>query len=197
MTSSTVVLTDNSAPPLSASASASTLAPGSTMASHLPPTAASPPSTKSASTSSAHPTLTSIDEQALDHESALSPTPSLDTTYPPSRPLPALAQPDRGRPALLFLLGAFSVELVIWGIPSAYGVFLVYYQTQYDSALLPWVGSLCSGGMYILGPVVALALNPRPQWRVGAVRVGCGLIPVSLLASSFARTVSVTRVCGS
>jgi len=154
-------------------------------------TASSPPSTPPSAKAKDHQTDNGPPIPSLDTESALSPSPSpsLDTAYPPSRQLAQLHPPDGWR-AGVFLLGAFSVEMVIWGIPSAYGVFLVHYQQEYRSSLLPWVGSLCSGGMYMLGPLVALALNPRPQWRVAAVRAGCVLIPVSLLASSFARTVS-------
>jgi hypothetical protein len=44
--------------------------------------------------------------------------------------------------------------------------------------------------MYLLGPPVALLLNPKPRWRLPAIRIGAVLTVVALLASSFAKTVS-------
>ncbi|GAA5892475.1 hypothetical protein JCM6882_005625 [Rhodosporidiobolus microsporus] len=121
--------------------------------------------------------------------------------YPPStvaseRELPALAPADRGKAAYLFLLGAFAVETVVWGLPSSYGLFLEHYQReglssdgQYkDSGLLPLVGTVAAGFIYLLGPPVSLLLNPRPRWRLNVIRLGAVLCVLSLLLSSFAKT---------
>jgi len=110
-------------------------------------------------------------------------------SYPPQpapieRPVPPLEPPDRGKAAYLFLLGAFSgaspstllvppptssrldsprpsltVETVIWGLPSSYGLFLEHYQREgvhgraASSSLLPLVGTVSSGA------ICALALS--------------------------------------
>ncbi|BGP04984.1 hypothetical protein JCM10049v2_000786 [Rhodotorula toruloides] len=117
--------------------------------------------------------------------------------YPPSRPderrQTQLAQPDRGKAAYLFLLGAFSIETLVWGLPSCYGVFLDYYQREgingrhAGSSLLPLVGTVASGFIYLLGPPISILLNPRPRWRLHVIRLGAVLCSLSLLLSSFAR----------
>ncbi|GAA5944833.1 hypothetical protein JCM10213_006604 [Rhodosporidiobolus nylandii] len=120
--------------------------------------------------------------------------------YPPTthseRELPSLPAPDRSKEAYLFLLGAFSFETVIWGLPSSYGLFLEHYQRHglskdgghKDSSLLPLVGTVAAGFIYLLGPPVSLLLNPRPRWRLPVIRLGAVLCVVSLLLSSFAKT---------
>lgn len=119
-------------------------------------------------------------------------------SYPPSkaeteRELAQIPPPDRGRAAYLFLAGAFAIETVIWGLPASYGLFLDYYQqhgvagVRAGSSLLPLVGTVSSGFIYVLGPPVSILLNPRPRWRLPVIRLGCCLCPLSLLLSSFAK----------
>ncbi|KWU45423.1 MFS general substrate transporter [Rhodotorula sp. JG-1b] len=119
-------------------------------------------------------------------------------SYPPSkaqkeRELALIPPPDRGRAAYLFLTGAFAIETVIWGLPASYGLFLDYYQqhgvagVRSGSNLLPLVGTVSSGFIYVLGPPVSILLNPRPRWRLPVIRLGCCLCPLSLLFSSFAK----------
>ncbi|GAA6046550.1 hypothetical protein NBRC10513_001456 [Rhodotorula toruloides] len=118
-------------------------------------------------------------------------------SYPPSRPderqQTQLAQPDRGKAAYLFLLGAFSIETLVWGLPSSYGVFLDYYQREgingrhAGSSLLPLVGTVASGFIYLLGPPISILLNPRPRRRLHVIRLGAVLCSLSLLLSSSAR----------
>ncbi|GAA5980523.1 hypothetical protein JCM10908_001679 [Rhodotorula pacifica] len=129
-----------------------------------------------------------------------SPTPttrSSRASYPPSRAetereLALIPPPDRGKAAYLFLAGAFAIETVIWGLPASYGLFLDYYQqhgvagVRSGSSLLPLVGTISSGFIYVLGPPVSILLNPRPRWRLPVIRLGCCLCPLSLLLSSFA-----------
>ncbi|GAA5831487.1 hypothetical protein JCM11251_004041 [Rhodosporidiobolus azoricus] len=124
-----------------------------------------------------------------------------DHAYPPSvvpteRELPPLPQADHGKQAYLFLLGAFSVETVVWGLPSSYGLFLEHYQREglsstgkfKDSGLLPLVGTVAAGFIYLLGPPVSLLLNPRPRWRINVIRLGAFICVLALLLSSFAKT---------
>ncbi|GAA6022973.1 hypothetical protein JCM10207_007735 [Rhodosporidiobolus poonsookiae] len=133
---------------------------------------------------------------------SISSTPTSSHAYPPStysgteRQLPALPQPDHGKQAYLFLLGAFAFETVVWGLPSSYGLFLEHYQrnglsstgAHRDSSLLPLVGTVASGFIYLLGPPISLVLNPRPRWRLNVIRLGAVLCVLSLLLSSFATT---------
>lgn len=75
-----------------------------------------------------------------------------------SRVVPSLPQADTGRAAYQFLISAFIVEVVVWGLPSSYGVFFQYYTDKgvgnsgdvSGSALLPLVGSISSGLMYLV-----------------------------------------------
>ncbi|GAA6035327.1 hypothetical protein JCM8097_008817 [Rhodosporidiobolus ruineniae] len=137
--------------------------------------------------------------------SSRSPSPSAMNTsthsYPPStrsteRELPQLPRPDHGKQAYLFLLGAFAVETVVWGLPSSYGLFLEHYQRHglsatgkyKDSGLLPLVGTVAAGFIYLLGPPLSLLLNPRPRWRLPVIRLGAVLCVLSLLVSSFAKS---------
>ncbi|SCV68821.1 BQ2448_942 [Microbotryum intermedium] len=152
--------------------------------------AAAPPLTSAAtSRSNASSTVTT----------ALTPTATSTTTtsYPPlnqtERLLTQLPPPDRGAQAYAFLACAFFVEVVVWGLPSAFGVFLEYYSTHgigkykapVSHTLLPWVGTLCQGLMSFFGPPLAWILNPRPQMRIPFVWSGIAILSVSLLGSSF------------
>ncbi|KAJ8296759.1 MFS transporter asaE [Rhodotorula toruloides] len=147
------------------------------------PTEPAPPSINSSRSTSPPPPTSSV--HSAQHD------------YPPSRPderqQTQLAQPDRGKAAYLFLLGAFSIETLVWGLPSSYGVFLDYYQREgingrhAGSSLLPLVGTVASGFIYLLGPPISILLNPRPRWRLHVIRLGAVLCSLSLLLSSFAR----------
>lgn len=152
-------------------------------------------------------------ESLSDSVISLESTTTKDIHYPPSLSthsfqsnnstnVQTLPPADGGRRAVQFLISAFIVELVVWGTPSAYGVFLQYYtengigknSNMSDSSLLPLVGSFASGLMYLLGPPVAWLINPRPKWRVPAIRIGCLICCLALLISSFATTVSKIRL---
>ncbi|POY73881.1 hypothetical protein BMF94_3051 [Rhodotorula taiwanensis] len=109
--------------------------------------------------------------------------PAPSTKAPSERELAFIPPPDRGKAAYLFLAGAFTIETVIWGLPASYGLFLDYYQRE--------------GVADILGPPVALLLNPRPRWRLTVIRIGCCLCPISLLLSSFAKTGLLYSIGGS
>jgi hypothetical protein len=101
-----------------------------------------------------------VETPSVDVERSSSSVAPSDATYPPPRSIsnervmPDLPQVDRGRAAYLFLLAAFTVEMVVWGVPSSYGVFLQYYQREGVGAgdksgagLLPLVGAFSSGLM--------------------------------------------------
>ncbi|KDE08267.1 hypothetical protein MVLG_01533 [Microbotryum lychnidis-dioicae p1A1 Lamole] len=124
-------------------------------------------------------------------------TSTMTMSYPPvsrsERLLTQLPPPDRGPQAYIFLVCAFFVEVVVWGIPGAFGVFLEYYTTHgigkhkapANHTLLPWVGTLCQGLMSLFGPPLAWILNPRPHLRIPFIWAGIAVLSASLLASSF------------
>ncbi|SCZ90937.1 BZ3500_MvSof-1268-A1-R1_Chr1-3g02400 [Microbotryum saponariae] len=124
-------------------------------------------------------------------------TSTMTMSYPPltrsERLLTQLPPPDRGPQAYIFLVCAFFVEVVVWGIPSAFGVFLEFYTTHgigkhkapASHTLLPWVGTLCQGLMSLFGPPLAWILNPRPHLRIPFIWAGIAILSASLLGSSF------------
>ncbi|KAM0793095.1 hypothetical protein ACM66B_000576 [Microbotryomycetes sp. NB124-2] len=164
-----------------------------------------PPPAKSRAPSAVLTPASTLDEG---HEHTYPPTASssqhvvTEDSYPPTpssshseRSLPTLPPPDRGRQAMTFLVAATIVETVVWGLPSSYGVLLNYYQLHgvagngkgSGQGILPVIAaSMASGLMYLLGPVIALILNPRPRWRQWAIRAGTASCFLGLLSSSFA-----------
>ncbi|KAJ3013472.1 hypothetical protein HKX48_005742 [Thoreauomyces humboldtii] len=109
------------------------------------------------------------------------------------RQAPAIPpQPDRGIPAWRFLFGCFLVETIIWGFPVSYGVLLDAYarlpvaETPGAGTLLPLVGTLSSGLMYLVSNFVFAALDRRPDMRVPCLWIGCVICAGSLGAASFA-----------
>ena len=61
----------------------------------------------------------------------------------------SLPRADGGPKAWLFLLGAFVIEMVLWGFPFSFGVLQNYYSTHdpffTDPAGISAVGTTCSG----------------------------------------------------
>ncbi|KAJ3156455.1 hypothetical protein HDU89_004237 [Geranomyces variabilis] len=102
--------------------------------------------------------------------------------------------PDSGRSAWQFLAASFLVETVIWGFPVSYGVLLEAYaalpmaDTVGAGTLLPLVGTLSSGLMYLISNFVFAALERRPDFRTPALWLGSIICGGSLVVASFATT---------
>ncbi|KAA1476050.1 MFS general substrate transporter [Dentipellis sp. KUC8613] len=103
-----------------------------------------------------------------------------------------LAPVDTGFAAWSFLVAAFIVEALVWSFPFAYGIFLTAYLAEPNFAnqpnaetLLPLVGTLSSGVIYLTGPVIYPLLARYPQHRRVCAWIGAVLCFVSLLGASY------------
>ncbi|EIN08159.1 MFS general substrate transporter [Punctularia strigosozonata HHB-11173 SS5] len=110
----------------------------------------------------------------------------------------ALAPVDCGTSAWSFLAGAFLVETLVWGFPTAYGIFLVSYtegprfrDQKHSSTLLPLIGTLSSGIIYCSGTVIYPWIARYPQQRRPALWIGLLLCWASLFGASYATQVVV------
>ncbi|KAJ7601155.1 MFS general substrate transporter [Mycena floridula] len=104
----------------------------------------------------------------------------------------SLAPVDGGFGAWSFLAAAFIVESVIWGYPTAFGIFLDAYlkdatfaSQKHATILLPLIGNVATGLMYCSG----VALNPilvrYPNIRGPLSWVGSVISLGSLFAASY------------
>lgn len=59
-----------------------------------------------------------------------SPSPSPPPSFEPDRELVALAPPDKGSQAWLFLFGATVLETTVWGLLNAVGILQNYWTTE-------------------------------------------------------------------
>ncbi|KZP33374.1 MFS general substrate transporter [Athelia psychrophila] len=108
-----------------------------------------------------------------------------------------LAPVDGGFGAWSFLAAAFLVETIVWGFPSAFGVFLaeylknpVYLSQPGATSLLPLIGSLSTGIIYCSGVVIYPFTSRYPQWRRTLILVGGFICFASLFGASYATTVN-------
>ncbi|KAG9004943.1 hypothetical protein FRB94_001981 [Tulasnella sp. JGI-2019a] len=101
---------------------------------------------------------------------------------------------DEGFRAWAYLASAFLLELIVWAFPFSYGVFLNYYSTVTfaDSSdgdlntLLPLIGTLSSGIIYISSLPLSPLIARYPQWRAKMPYAGLGLCIAGLVGSAFA-----------
>ncbi|KAI0092569.1 major facilitator superfamily domain-containing protein [Irpex rosettiformis] len=104
----------------------------------------------------------------------------------------SLRRVDGGFQAWSLLVAAFLMESLTWGYLGSFGVLLAAYlqdpkfNTQaHASTLLPIVGSLCSGIMYISALVIYPTMQRYPRIRRVYTWTGTILCSVSLILSSF------------
>ncbi|CDZ98726.1 Monocarboxylate transporter [Phaffia rhodozyma] len=101
---------------------------------------------------------------------------------------------DGGFDAYAYLAAAFVVELLVWSPPFSYGVFLEYYRSTLfpddKSALLPLIGSISSGLIYLLSLVLIPVFTRWPNQKQNSMYVGTVLCVIGLLSASFAKTPS-------
>ena len=131
----------------------------------------------------------------------------------------SLPRADGGTKAWLFLLGAFAVEMVLWGFPFSFGVLQNYYSTHepFDShpAGISAVGTTCSGKcdflersrrsraqprfwyslteitgiMYLAAPLGFAFFQRWPQHIRKCSPIGLAIVVLAIALSSFARKV--------
>ncbi|KAL1740091.1 major facilitator superfamily domain-containing protein [Schizophyllum fasciatum] len=124
-----------------------------------------------------------------------SPSPSPSSSRPPSM-VSNLPPIDGGFGAWSFLAGAFVVDTVVWGFPTAYGTLLDAYLADprfgtqpHATSLLALIGPIVSGVMHCASPAINPILYRFPHAARPLVWSGTLLCAAGLLASSFARTV--------
>ncbi|CAE6430123.1 unnamed protein product [Rhizoctonia solani] len=101
---------------------------------------------------------------------------------------------DKGFHAYAFLAGGFFVELLIWALPFTYGVFLNHYTSHHlfdgpEEFLLPLVGTLSSGIIYLTSLFVMPLLTRYPQHRQTMMRTGAVLCVVAIIGAAFSTRV--------
>ncbi|KAF8608593.1 MFS general substrate transporter [Ceratobasidium sp. AG-I] len=101
---------------------------------------------------------------------------------------------DTGFHAYAYLAGSFVLELLVWALPFSYGVFLNHYTSHHlfdgpQEFLLPLVGTLSSGIIYLTSIAIMPALGRYPHQRQNLMRFGAVLCVVSLLGAAFATQV--------
>ncbi|KAJ7133611.1 major facilitator superfamily domain-containing protein [Mycena epipterygia] len=105
----------------------------------------------------------------------------------------ALPPVDSGFGAWSFLAAAFFVEIIVWGFPNAYGVFLdAYlqdprYASQKNAAsLLPLIGTLSTGVLYCSAGALNSIAARYPHLRRKSMWFGAALFCGGLLGASYA-----------
>lgn len=86
------------------------------------------------------------------------------------------------------------VELLVWALPFSYGVFLNHFTTHHsfdgpEEFLLPLVGTLSSGIIYLASVIIMPMLVRYPQHRRNLMWFGYLLCVISLLGAAFATRV--------
>ncbi|KAG0142138.1 hypothetical protein CROQUDRAFT_673722 [Cronartium quercuum f. sp. fusiforme G11] len=107
----------------------------------------------------------------------------------PSNSIKSPASQRRG--AWMYLGGMFILETIIWGFAGSYGVLLDHYLhsrfAKEPSApfLLPLVGTVNTGLMALLIPVISVILNRYPNFKATVMYVGLAVTSLSLFLSSY------------
>ncbi|KZP31551.1 MFS general substrate transporter [Athelia psychrophila] len=109
----------------------------------------------------------------------------------------ALAPVDGGFGAWSFLAAAFVVEIIVYGFPTGFGVFLAEYLKNPEylaqpgaTAILPLIGSLSIGMIYCSGSFIYPFTSRYPEWRRTLMLVGGFICCASLFGASYATKVT-------
>lgn len=117
-----------------------------------------------------------------------------DSDYGQTNATSELPPVDKGFHAYAYLAGSFVLELLVWALPFSYGVFLNHYTSHHlfdgpQDFLLPLVGTLSSGIIYLTSIAIMPALSRYPHQRQNLMRFGAVLCVTSLLGAAFATEV--------
>ena len=112
----------------------------------------------------------------------------------PSASYSRLPPVDRGRQAYSFLAASFVLEGLVWGLPFSFGVFQVYYNSHEpfssNGTGVAAIGSTATGIAYFSSAVFSIAMQRWPRCRRPAMLFGLVVTAISLVAASFANSVS-------
>ncbi|ETW80881.1 MFS monocarboxylate transporter, partial [Heterobasidion irregulare TC 32-1] len=105
---------------------------------------------------------------------------------------------DRGFGAWSFLLAAVIIEAHVWCFPLGFGLFLTAYLDEpalvsqpNSSFLLPLIGTLSTGVLYLTGPFLYPYISRYPQHRRPCMWVGFCLCWTSLLGASYTTKIQI------
>ncbi|KZP31550.1 MFS general substrate transporter [Athelia psychrophila] len=108
-----------------------------------------------------------------------------------------LAPVDGGFGAWSFLAAAFVVEMIVWGFPASFGVFLAQYLKNPEylaqpgaTSLLPLIGSISTGIIYCSGLFIYPFTSRYPEWRRTLILLGGLICWASLFGASYATKVT-------
>ncbi|WVQ98835.1 hypothetical protein IAU59_005966 [Kwoniella sp. CBS 9459] len=104
-----------------------------------------------------------------------------------------LPRVDGGWGAWTYLAAATGLETLVWGFANSYGVFLKNYENLYpqSTSLLPVVGTIAVGSMYLLLSPLQLYLTPRPRQRTGVMWAGLINMFAGFVGAAFAKSAAV------
>lgn len=112
----------------------------------------------------------------------------------PSASYSRLPPVDRGRQAYSFLAASFVLEGLVWGLPFSFGVFQPYYNSHAsfasNSTGVAAIGSTATGVAYFSAAIFSIAMQRWPRFRQPAMVLGLAISAISLIAASFANSVS-------
>jgi MFS family permease len=101
---------------------------------------------------------------------------------------------DGGHAAWLFAGGCCTIEMILWGFPFSFGVLQEHYATHppfsQNSGSLAAVGTTCTGIMYLYAPINFLHFSISRHARRYSMFYALPLLSLSLIASSYATTVT-------
>ncbi|KAG8714448.1 hypothetical protein FRC08_011912 [Ceratobasidium sp. 394] len=142
---------------------------------------------------------TSVNESQVQGSTQLVTRPAANTSsMPDSSQSPALLEAslppvDKGFHAYSYLAAGFIIEFLVWSLPFSYGVFLNHYTTHrlfdHSENLLPLVGTLSSGILYMASLFILPASAQYPAYRKGLMCAGLLLCVSALLGAAFATQV--------
>lgn len=106
---------------------------------------------------------------------------------------------DRGVDAWKFVISSLCLELMVWGMTSAFGIFQNYYEShppfnRYSSVQISAIGTLCSGFLIAEGLFVIGFYRSYPDWIKPLMWVSFGMATLALVLASFAESLGVLIV---
>ncbi|KAF9267456.1 MFS general substrate transporter [Marasmius fiardii PR-910] len=100
---------------------------------------------------------------------------------------------DHGFHAWAYLMSAWVLDLLIWGLPFTYGVFLDFYKTEVFPAASPGLialpGSLCNGILYLSTIYIMPLISRFPMYKFQVMIVGYVICISGLVGAAFATKV--------
>ncbi|KAI3607739.1 mfs monocarboxylate [Moniliophthora roreri] len=106
----------------------------------------------------------------------------------------ALPPTDSGFHAWAYLMSAWVLDFIIWGLPFTYGVFLDFYLSSDPffinsaSGLIALAGSLCNGILYLSSLILLPVISRYPRQKTIVMVVGLIICVSGLVGAAYATT---------